>query len=85
MFFRKPQRFLQSQPAATAVAEPDIELVTAAPINLRTEDIDTEVAHTKLAKKLGGPIDPFLAVRLKSDPQRTMFVIERWDQPDFRG
>lgn len=69
MFFRKPQRFLQSQPAATAVAEPDIELVTAAPINLRTEDIDTEVAHT----------------RLKSDPQRTMFVIERWDQPDFRG
>lgn len=28
--------------------------------------------------------DPFLGVRLKSDPDE-MFVIERWDEPGFRG
>lgn len=34
---------------------------------------------------LGGPIDPFLGIRLKSDPAHTLFVVERWDEPGFRG
>lgn len=29
--------------------------------------------------------DPFLGCRFKSDPDRTMIVIERWDEPSFRG
>lgn len=29
--------------------------------------------------------DPFLAVQLKADRQKTMFVVERWDEPSFRG
>lgn len=29
--------------------------------------------------------DPFLGVCLKSDPEKKMFVVERWDEPGFRG
>ncbi len=29
--------------------------------------------------------DPFLGVCLKSDPEKRMFVVERWDEPGFRG
>jgi hypothetical protein len=29
--------------------------------------------------------DPFLGVRLLNDPDRRMIVVERWDEPGFRG
>jgi hypothetical protein len=29
--------------------------------------------------------DPFLGVQLKADRDKTIFVVERWDEPGFRG
>lgn len=29
--------------------------------------------------------DPFLGCRFRNDPDRTVIVIERWDEPSFRG